>query len=52
MKTRGEVLSATQRFEFENLKSSGTRAASESEEYRNIRRCIDIFRASFGTQQL
>ena len=49
MKIRGELLSATQRFEFENSKKvRDVRAVSETEEYRNIRRCIDIFRASFG----
>ena len=53
MKIRGELLSATRRSEFENLKKVGenVRAASETEEYRNMRRCIDIFRASFGTQR-
>ena len=52
MKIRGEFLSATQRYEFENLKKFGNlRAASETEDYRNISRCVDIFRASFGTQQ-
>ena len=53
IKIRGEVLSGTQRFEFENLKKvrENVRAATETEEYRNIPRCIDIFRASFGTQQ-
>ena len=58
MKIRGEVLqlSATQRFrrfEFENFNKvrENARAASETEEYRNIAGCIDIFRASFGTQQ-
>ena len=47
MKIRGEILSATQRFEFENLKKlrENARAASEAEEYRNI---PHIFRASFG----
>ena len=52
MKIRSEGLSATRRFEYENLRKVGnTRAASETEEYRNTPRCIDIFRASFGTQQ-
>ena len=40
MKIWGEVLSATERFEFENLnkfgKCSRLRAAPETEEYRNI----------------
>ena len=44
MKIRGEVLSATKRFEFEIRKfknnSADLRAASETEEYRNIPRCI------------
>ena len=53
MKTRGEVLSTTQRSEFENLKNvrENVRATSEIEGYRSIRRCIDIFRACFGTQR-
>ena len=58
MKIRGELLSAAQRnrFEFENLKKFGKifekRRKRRIPKYnRNIPRCIDIFRASFGTQQ-
>ena len=57
MKIRGKLLPATQRSnsKFKKVREN-TRAASETEapytmpeEYRNIPRCVDIFRASFGT---
>ena len=52
MKIRGEVLSATRHFEFENVKQVREMFEQHrTEEYRNIPRGIDIFRASFGTQQ-
>ena len=46
MKIRGEVSSAAQHFEFENFKKfrENARAASETEEYRNIARCITVNR--------
>ena len=52
MKTRGEVSPAAQHFEYENLKK--VRECSSRVGNRRIpkyTRCIDIFRASFDTQQ-
>ena len=52
MKIRGQVFSATQGFEFKNLKKFGSsrnvRAASETEEYRNIPQLYRHMRPCYG----